>query len=162
MTIDYLKHFFEVYNIKRLYRKFWLSLAGLPMLPQHRARILKLGGWILKDVLQAKNRIKEIDALLVELQQEREDLEKYISEQPESMEDVELYDLLDSNDKNFVRTLNCMRQVGVNTLSEFIAKNFTRRDLMQIRNFGKKSIDWMLEELKVKAGVEYLRNNYYD
>ncbi len=47
-----------------------------------------------------------------------------------------------------------MRQVGVNTLSEFIAKNFTRRDLLQIRNFGKKSIDWMLEELKMKAGVE--------
>ena len=70
------------------------------------------------------------------------------------MEDVELCDLLDSNDKNFVRTLNCMRQVGVNTLLEFITQNFTRRDLIQIRNFGKKSIDWMLEELKVKAGVE--------
>ena len=106
------------------------------------------------NILQAKNRIKEIDALLTELQQERDDLEKYINEQPEPMEDVELYDLLDSNDKNFVRTLNCMRQVGVNTHSEFITQNFTRRDLMQIRNFGKKSIDWMLEELKVKAGVE--------
>ena len=106
------------------------------------------------NILQAKNRIKEIDALLAELQQERDDLEKYINEQPETMKDVELYDLLDSNDKNFVRTLNCMRQVGVNTLSEFIAQNFTRRDLMQIRNFGKKSIDWMLEELKTKAGVE--------
>lgn len=91
---------------------------------------------------------------MAELLQERDDLEKYINEQPETMKDVELYDLLDSNDKNFVRTLNCMRQVGVNTLSEFITQNFTRRDLMQIRNFGKKSIDWMLEELKVKAGVE--------
>lgn len=70
------------------------------------------------------------------------------------MEDVKLYDLLGNNDKNFVRTLNCMRLVGVNTLSEFIAKNFTRRDLMQIRYFGKKSIDWMLEELRVKTGVE--------
>lgn len=92
--------------------------------------------------------------MLAELKQEREELEKYISEQPEPMEDVELYDLLDSNDKNYVRTLNCMRQVGVNSLSEFITKNFTRRDLMQIRNFGKKSIDWMLEELKTKAGIE--------
>ena len=106
------------------------------------------------NILQAKNRIKEIDALMAELQQERDDLEKYINEQPETMKGVELYDLLDSNDKNFVRTLNCMRQVGVNTLSEFITQNFTRRDLMQIRNFGKKSIDWMLEELKIKAGVE--------
>ena len=106
------------------------------------------------NILQAKNRINEIDALMAELQQEREDLEKYISEPAEPMEDVELCNLLDSNDKNFVRTLNCMRQVGVNTFSEFIANNFTRRDLMQIRNFGKKSIDWMLEELRVKAGVE--------
>lgn len=106
------------------------------------------------NILQAKNRIKEIGALMAELQQERKNLEKYISEQLEPMEDIELYDLLDSNDKNFVRTLNCMRQVGVNTLSEFIAHNFTRRDLMQIRNFGKKSIDWMLDELKMKAGVE--------
>ena len=70
------------------------------------------------------------------------------------MEDIELCELLDCENKNFVRTLNCMRQVGVNTLSEFIAKKFTRRDLLQIRNFGKKSIDWMLEELKMKAGVE--------
>lgn len=106
------------------------------------------------NILQAKNRIKEIDTLLVELQQERADLEKFINEQPEPMEDVMLYDLLDGNDKNYVRTLNCMRQVGVNTLSEFVAQNFTRRDPLQIRNFGKKSIDWMLEELKMKAGVE--------
>lgn len=106
------------------------------------------------NILQVKNRIKEIDALMAELQQERDDLEKYINVQPETMKDVELYDLLNSNDKNFVRTLNCMRQVGVNTLSEFITQDFTRRDLMQIRNFGKKSIDWMLEELKTKAGVE--------
>lgn len=97
---------------------------------------------------------KEIDALMAELQQERTDLEKFINEQPEPIEDVMLYDLLDGNDKNYVRTLNCMRQVGVNTLSEFIAQNFTRRDLMQIRNFGKMSIDRMLEELKTKAGVE--------
>lgn len=50
--------------------------------------------------------------------------------------------------------LNCLHLDGVNTLSEFIAQNFTRRDLMRIRNFGAKSIEWMLEELKVKAGVE--------
>ena len=97
------------------------------------------------NILQAKKQIKEIDTLLVELQQERADFEKYINEQPEPMEDVELCGLLDCNYKNYVRTLNCMRLVGVNTLSEFIAQNFTRRDLLQIRNFGAKSVDWMLE-----------------
>lgn len=70
------------------------------------------------------------------------------------MEDVMLYDLLDGKNKNYVRTLICMRYVGVNTLLDFIAKKFTRRDLLQIHNFGAKSIDWLLEELKMKAGVE--------
>ena len=44
------------------------------------------------NTLQARNRIKEIDAQIAELKREREDLEKYISEQSEPMEDVELCD----------------------------------------------------------------------
>ena len=39
-----VKHFFEVYSPKRLWRKMWLGLTCLPMLPQHRAKLLKLGG----------------------------------------------------------------------------------------------------------------------
>ena len=39
-----MKHFFEVYSLKRMWRKLWLGLASLPMLPQHRAKLLKLGG----------------------------------------------------------------------------------------------------------------------
>lgn len=39
-----VKHFFEIYSPKRMWRKLWLSIANLPMLPQHRAIILKLGG----------------------------------------------------------------------------------------------------------------------
>ena len=107
------------------------------------------------NTLQAKNRITEIDTLLAELQQERDSLEKFISENPEPMENIDLCDLLDSADRNHcVRSLNCLKQDGVNTLYEFVAKNYTRRDLQRIRNFGKKSIDWILEELKEKAGVE--------
>lgn len=107
------------------------------------------------NTLQAKNRIKEIDALLTELQQERKDLERYIIDNPEPMEDIALCDLLDSDNRfNYVRALNCLNSDGVNTLYEFVAKKYTRRDLQRIRNFGKKSIDWMLEQLKEKAGVE--------
>lgn len=40
----YMKHFFEVYSPKRMWRKMWLSIASLPMLPQHRAKILKWAG----------------------------------------------------------------------------------------------------------------------
>lgn len=43
-----LKHFFEVYSPQRMWRKMWLGFASLPMLPQHRARILALGGVKLK------------------------------------------------------------------------------------------------------------------
>lgn len=39
-----IKQFFEVYPPKRMWRKLWIGLSSLPMLPQHRARILKLGG----------------------------------------------------------------------------------------------------------------------
>lgn len=38
------KHFFEIYSPVRMWRKLWLGIASLPMLPQHRAIILKLGG----------------------------------------------------------------------------------------------------------------------
>ena len=39
-----IKHFFEVYSPKRLWRKFWLGLAHLPILPQHRSIFWRLGG----------------------------------------------------------------------------------------------------------------------
>lgn len=43
---------------------------------------------------------------------------------------------------------------SIHSLYDFVAKNYTRHDLQRIRNFGKMSIDWMLEELNTKAGVE--------
>ena len=39
-----IKHFFEIYPPKRMWRKFWIGLSSLPMLPQHRATVLKWGG----------------------------------------------------------------------------------------------------------------------
>lgn len=39
-----MKHFFEIYPPKRIWRKIWLGVANFPMLPQHRAKILKLAG----------------------------------------------------------------------------------------------------------------------
>lgn len=39
-----LKDFLRIYPPLRLYRVFWLNIAKLPMLPQHRAQILKMGG----------------------------------------------------------------------------------------------------------------------
>lgn len=39
-----IKYFLKVYPPKRMWRKFWIGLTCLPMLPQHRAKLLKLGG----------------------------------------------------------------------------------------------------------------------
>lgn len=39
-----IKHFFKVYPPKRIWRKFWLGIATLPMFPQLRTKVLKLGG----------------------------------------------------------------------------------------------------------------------
>lgn len=39
-----IKDFYRIYPPKRMWRKLWIGLSSLPMLPQHRARILRLGG----------------------------------------------------------------------------------------------------------------------
>ena len=56
-----IKHLFEVYSPKRLWRKMWLGFASLPMLPQHRAKLLKLGGVNIKGraLIYGKHPIKD-------------------------------------------------------------------------------------------------------
>ena len=39
-----LNDFFRIYPPIGLWRRFWLSLSNLPMFPQFRAKILKIGG----------------------------------------------------------------------------------------------------------------------
>lgn len=39
-----IKDFYRIYSPKRIWRKFWLGLSCFPMLPQHRAKCLKMGG----------------------------------------------------------------------------------------------------------------------
>jgi len=39
-----LNDFIRIYPPKRMWRKLWLSIANLPMMPQHRAKLLKMGG----------------------------------------------------------------------------------------------------------------------
>ena len=39
-----IKGFLQVYPLKRIYRKLWLSISKLPMFPRWRAYILRLGG----------------------------------------------------------------------------------------------------------------------
>lgn len=65
-----------------------------------------------------------------------------------------LEDLLDCEAPQFVRTLNVMRTFKIYTLNDFINAKLTIKEMKRMRNFGRKSIDWLVEELKVKAGVE--------
>lgn len=40
------------------------------------------------------------------------------------------------------------------TTSHFINAKLTIKEMKHMQNFGKKSIDWLIDELKIKAGVE--------
>lgn len=39
-----IKDIYRIYPPIRIWRKIWLGIAGFPMLPQHRAKCLKMGG----------------------------------------------------------------------------------------------------------------------
>jgi DNA-directed RNA polymerase subunit alpha len=45
-----------------------------------------------------------------------------------------------------VRSYNCLKRAGINTVQELISK--TPEDMMKVRNLGKKSLDEVLEKLK--------------
>ena len=45
-----------------------------------------------------------------------------------------------------VRTYNCLKKAAILTLPELV--QFTEADLMQIRNFGRKSLTEVREKLK--------------
>ena len=39
-----IKDYYRIYPPIRIWRKFWLAVANMPMFPQHRAKCLKMGG----------------------------------------------------------------------------------------------------------------------
>ena len=70
-------------------------------------------------------------------------------EGPSAEADLARQRLLDTRieDMDFsVRTFNCLRKDGVNTVGELIER--TESDLMQIRNFGRKSLNEVKAKLK--------------
>ena len=44
-----------------------------------------------------------------------------------------------------VRSYNCLKMAGINTVEELINKS--PEDMMKVRNLGKKSLDEVLEKL---------------
>ena len=45
-----------------------------------------------------------------------------------------------------VRSYNCLKRAGINTVQELVAK--TPEEMMKVRNLGKKSLDEVLAKLK--------------
>ena len=63
-----------------------------------------------------------------------------------------------------VRSFNCLKREGINTLAQLV--NLTEHQLMNIRNFGQKSVDEVLEKLKerdlqLKDGVPGADSAHY-
>jgi DNA-directed RNA polymerase subunit alpha len=63
-----------------------------------------------------------------------------------------------------VRSFNCLKREGINTLAQLV--NLTEHQLMNIRNFGQKSVDEVLEklaerELQLKDGVPGADSAHY-
>ena len=63
-----------------------------------------------------------------------------------------------------VRSFNCLKREGINTLAQLV--NLTEHQLMNIRNFGQKSVEEVLEklaerELQLKDGVPGTDSAHY-
>jgi DNA-directed RNA polymerase subunit alpha len=63
-----------------------------------------------------------------------------------------------------VRSFNCLKREGINTLAQLV--NLTEHQLMNIRNFGQKSVDEVLEklaerDLQLKDGVPGTDSAHY-
>ena len=57
-----------------------------------------------------------------------------------------------------VRTYNCLKRYGINNLYEL--QNMTIKDLMKVRNLGKKSLKEIKNKL-LEMGIELKESNWY-
>nr|YP_009732810.1 RNA polymerase alpha subunit [Buxbaumia aphylla]AAW81772.1 RNA polymerase alpha subunit [Buxbaumia aphylla]QHU77152.1 RNA polymerase alpha subunit [Buxbaumia aphylla] len=57
------------------------------------------------------------------------------------------------------RAYNCLKRVNVNTLADLL--NYSQEDLMKIKNFGKKSVEQVLEALQKQFSINLPKNKIY-
>ncbi|NLN52501.1 MAG: DNA-directed RNA polymerase subunit alpha [Clostridiaceae bacterium] len=81
-------------------------------------------------------------ALFCDLETELEEVEEEVEEVVEEQNLV--FEIMIEDLDFSVRTYNCLKRAGINTVGELVAK--TESDMMKIRNLGKKS----LEEIVLK------------
>jgi DNA-directed RNA polymerase subunit alpha len=92
-------------------------------------------------VMHAARRVGELMGLFRELVEGPLAAEEVLAEvaDPKLDEPVEKLDLS-------VRALNCLKREGINTLGELL--NYSLEELMDIRNFGEKSVDEVREKVE--------------
>jgi DNA-directed RNA polymerase subunit alpha len=74
-----------------------------------------------------------------------------IMAEPESGPDVKAKDMSIDELELSVRSYNCLKRAGINTVAELTNK--TAEDMMKVRNLGRKSLDEVLAKLK-ELGLE--------
>nr|YP_010613801.1 RNA polymerase alpha subunit [Andreaea regularis]WAS08547.1 RNA polymerase alpha subunit [Andreaea regularis] len=57
------------------------------------------------------------------------------------------------------RAYNCLKRVNVHTISDLL--NYSQDDLMRIKNFGKKSVEQVLEALQKQFSINLPKNKLY-
>lgn len=57
------------------------------------------------------------------------------------------------------RAYNCLKRVNVHTISDLL--NYSQDDLMKIKNFGKKSVEQVLEALEKQFSINLPKNKLY-
>jgi DNA-directed RNA polymerase subunit alpha len=50
------------------------------------------------------------------------------------------------------RAYNCLKRVDVHTISDLL--NYSENDLVKIKNFGKKSVEQVLEALRKRFSID--------
>ena len=105
-----------------------------------------LRGWILEGKLKPGERIVEL-TLARELNVEAEGIEIG----PSPIDEQLAADLaLPVEDLNLtVRSYNCLKREGIHTVSELVSRS--EQDLLDIPNFGSKSIEEVIETLHARG-----------
>ena len=101
----------------------------------------------------AKVLIKHYEFVITGLQ--KKEIEEEVTEESPDEKKKEKKEILSKNVSEFdlsVRSMNCLKAANIKTISQLVKK--TEEDMMQFKNFGKKSLD-ELKDLLTKLGLSF-------
>ena len=95
-------------------------------------------------IKEASTRLVELFMLFADMKQPPEIVKEEDVVEDDSQQNVGLSLTIDDLELS-ARSLNCLKEAGIDTVSTLISKDMS--DLIQIKNFGKKSADEINEKL---------------